>query len=222
MDSTEICIRFSHSVFCAGGLVTALLQCCDIDENSIVLVQAHGHLHADMKWVRLPSGFNSVSDIFSQQTLCRNEQFVSLPASPWFPNSGSCCIFVTPKEAVPVSQLVKNGVFLQYGLPINVLPSFKGLSCSIHYFISVTVQLMESVKVLHFPVITVGNGSRPLANGSLVQNIHFSNLSTFPANSMPTESFLSHSHPMLDDDGGNICMQVMWVKVFPAAFTLSI
>jgi hypothetical protein len=72
------------------------------------------------------------------------------------------CFFLTPREIVDLST-IENGVFVQFESPSNLLPSFKGLSVSIIYGISLVIQSNLKVKQFEFPflITSTGNSQNP-------------------------------------------------------------
>lgn len=148
---------FSREAYSAGGLVTVLLRGRGISNDTVVIAQAHGHLCADTRWLRF-SG--RMSDVFLNTAAYPLDQRVQNPKpSPPFPQSAPC-IFSTPREVVSTTFLEEEGgVYLQFDLPRDVLPTFKGLSISIAYNIAIMIQSPSKFDTIYFPFTVAGHGT---------------------------------------------------------------
>lgn len=181
----ELKCRFCREVYAAGGLVTAylsLLEVCIEGADVTVTVQAQGHLHADSRWVKMsPATFLNNAAFPLDQSVHSPKVPPSMPAT-------AQCIFATPREVVSRSLLLRegSGAYVQFDLPLDVLPSFKGLCVTTNYNIAVTVQSPAlGTKHLFFPFLVTGRGS-----ASIPYLIKFSSLSTFSAASLPADNVL--------------------------------
>ena len=115
------------------------------------------------------------------------------------------CVFITPREVLSTTQLNDGGVFLLFDLPADVLPTYRGLACSITYSIVITVQTPgEANKTTKFSFTVVGNGSSVMP-----YEIRCSSMAIFGAGAVPTEDALM-SMVMDDDDqaGGNVVSSI--------------
>lgn len=160
MTQESICCQFGRESYQNNSLVTALLRATYLtegtQEDGTCYVQASGHIVADPRWIKLPC---NITDIFRQNLSFPVEQNVKLPRNVAQSNGLSpVCIFVTPREVVSVSQLLA-GLFVQFELPSNILPTFKGLTVSIFYSISVVLQRGTSYKQFFFPFIVCSKGN---------------------------------------------------------------
>lgn len=127
-------------------------------ENSIVFAQVHGHISADFRWLKTTT---KLTDVFTDLPGIMIDNVQNVAANPVVlpAHYSTHCIFVTNKIAVAPSHIFDDGVFLEFEMPKEALPSFKGLCASINYFISVSIQHTSSVEVFNFPMSMRGSGS---------------------------------------------------------------
>ena len=72
------------------------------------------------------------------------------------------CVFATSKIALSPFILVDEGFLIECEIPIDVLPSYKGRSTHVNYYISVFLQSEENLSAYHFPISVHGRGSKEL------------------------------------------------------------
>mmetsp|Transcript_24540 Transcript_24540/g.24781 ORF Transcript_24540/g.24781 Transcript_24540/m.24781 type:complete len:448 (-) Transcript_24540:94-1437(-) len=185
----QISCSYGRSIYRAGGLVIVLVKSPNpdshnaISRDAVILTQAHGHINFDSRWI---STTGNVGNILLQMTQYTTEQKVQLPRH--FGNNGSSaslCTFITPREVIQLSHLHEDGVYLQFELPYDTLPTFRGLGITISYFITISIQMPNGTNHIHLPFKVCGRGDM-----SAPQYIRYSALSTYPASSLPPESVL--------------------------------
>jgi hypothetical protein len=186
-------VYWSHKAFCAGNTVTALLQCSNVEKSATISAQAYGHIFADARWIKAAPA----REIFLSTTNSAVNHSLVIPSALLKP-ADSVCIFTTSLEQLDFSAVLAEGVVLQFEIPVEALPSFRGLSCSILYFVTVTFSTPGAdggmdVKQTHFPFIVYGRGSAVSP-----QHLGYSGLVTYPLASVPCESLLSQ--PAVEDD----------------------
>jgi len=192
-EKTVSVLYWSHKAFCAGNTVTALLQCSNMGKTATVSAQAYGHIFADKRWNKSAPA----DEIFLPMANSAINHSVVIPPALLKPTE-SVCIFTTPIEQLNFPALAAEGVVLQFDIPVEALPSFRGLSCSILYFLTITYASYNpdgvmNVHQTHFPFIVYGRGS-----SSTPQHLGYSGLVTYPLTSIPSESLLSQ--PAVEDD----------------------
>ena len=181
----EVSVAFARQENSAGTAVTALLRSRALSSLATVTAVAQGQLQADPRWVKV-----STAGLFS-------------PA----PGPSGALVFATSRESVPVSALAeKNGVVVQFDLPGDALPSFRGLCQTCTYNLAVTITLPNSEqsqpnpRTLLFPftVVSRGSSSTPYAT-------RLSAMSVFPASVLPQDNVLvppPQSRAATGGDGG--------------------
>jgi len=178
----ELSVSFGREAYTAGGMVTFLVRGRSLPPDWVIFAQVHGHLQADLRWVKkVPSG------LFAHTAAFPLEVHVPAPRPPVPFQATAPLVFVTPREVLSHSALLeRNGVVVQFDLPADALPTFKGLCTTSSYNLAITVQPPSSPSVTrYFPFTVVSKGSS--AAPSLVK---FSPLSVFPASSLPVDSVL--------------------------------
>jgi hypothetical protein len=172
------------TVFCA--YLRASKTSC-IREDSVILAQIFGMITLDYKWARqLPQRQSAFFD-----SLNYPEDNVATVPVTCGPNSH--IIFQSSREVLRTTQLNENGIFMVADLPEDLLPSYKGLSGAISYYLLLTIQVPgdENVKQMKIPFKVVGSGSTEVPYG-----IRHSNLLAVAAGNVPIENLLL---PPLDD-----------------------
>ena len=152
----QISCLFGRDNFAIGGIVVACLRQSNRGPppDGVLQVQASGYITLDPKWVR---GKDLNSGTFVQTPAEPLEQSIKMP-QPSAPNTH--CIFITPREVLPMAHVTGWGVYATFTLPVGLIPSFKGLSGSVSYSITLTLQLEgESLKHIRFPFTVLGVGS---------------------------------------------------------------
>lgn len=152
----EISCRFGREYYQAGGILVAFVRNTDGNyiQDSVLLAQASGFISVDPKWVK--SNYSS-SVSFVQTPDIPFESSISIPC-PSVQNTH--CIFITPREVLSANQISTNGVYLVFSLPGNLIPSYKGLSATVTYSITLTLQSHGSnTKQIRYPFNVVGCGT---------------------------------------------------------------
>ena len=189
--------QYGRDAYCAGSVVVALLQIPrgsnSIQRDSVVLAQALGTITVDNKWIkssRIP---------FVQTPQYPMDQSMTIPP---LPSPNTHCFFITPREVLSTTLLNDGGVFLLFDLPIDVIPSHKGLACSISYNIAITVQTPgEPNKQTKFPFSVLGHGS----SATIPYEIRCSSLAVFGSGAVPTENALLC--PIEDEESDDVDRQ---------------
>eukprot|EP00600_Ochromonadales_sp_CCMP1393_P008402 CAMPEP_0174970814 /NCGR_PEP_ID=MMETSP0004_2-20121128/9624_1 /TAXON_ID=420556 /ORGANISM="Ochromonas sp., Strain CCMP1393" /LENGTH=365 /DNA_ID=CAMNT_0016220651 /DNA_START=313 /DNA_END=1410 /DNA_ORIENTATION=- len=96
------------------------------------------------------------------------------------------CIFSTSRMIVSPTDIFDNGVFLEFGIPIDILPSYRGLCATVNYYLTLTVQHVAETEIMNFPLIFQGAGS-PVD----VYRIAHSSMVAYPASTFPVETIFS-------------------------------
>lgn len=151
---------------CAGEIAVCLLRGLGDQvaeyfpkyENSIVFAQIHGHISADFRWLKTTT---MLADVFTEPPSVTIDHVQNIPVNPAVLSAhySTHCIFMTNKVAVAPSHIFDGGVFLEFEMPKDALPSFKGLCSSINYFASISIQHTASTEVFNFPLEVRGSGS---------------------------------------------------------------
>ena len=137
-------------------------------------------------------------EIFLQTTVFPVNPSVSIPSAVNRRDS-SVCIYTTPIEILPFNALMNEGVILQYDIPHECLPSFRGLCCSIQYYLTITIikrdetARFKETKYMNFPFVVYGRGTSKTPH-----YLQFSSLQCYPLVSIPYETLLSQ--PPVEDD----------------------
>ena len=153
---TRISCLFGRESYTAGGVVIVCLRIPSdsVSCDSVLLAQANGYITLDPKWVKVA---DCNSSFFVQTPEIPLDQNVQMPLTNV---AHSHCIFITPKEVLPIDQATQDGVFLMFNLPSNLIPSYKGLSGTVFYSISLTLQSHgNNIKQLRFPFTILGYGT---------------------------------------------------------------
>jgi hypothetical protein len=99
-------------------------------------VQASGHVLADPRWSRVAP--EVVYNGFQRQTAQPLEEKIRIPRVHT-PGHGHC-IYVTPrKDVVLTPEKGSTSVLVQFDLPRDILPSFRGLLASTSYYLTIFV-----------------------------------------------------------------------------------
>lgn len=101
-------------------------------------------------------------------------------------NYTSINIFSTTREPLSISHISDEGVYLQFELPPDALPSFNGLAGIITYLITISLQFPNDTIRSHFPFRVYGHGSH-----SSYPHHHPFPLCSFAASSRSYDSFMS-------------------------------
>ena len=127
-------------------------------ENSIIFAQIHGHINADFRWLK---SSKKIQDYFIDPQSSSLEKFQASVVDPLpvAANHTSYCIFSTSRVAVSPTHIFERGSFLEFEVPGDILPSFKGLCASINYYITLFIQFPASNETIDFPIVITGVGS---------------------------------------------------------------
>ena len=159
---TQISCLFGRESYIAGGVVIVCLRIPSdsVSCDSVLLAQVNGYINLDLKWVKAA---DCTSTFFVQTPEIPLDQNVQMPVTNV---ANSHCIFITPKEILPMHQVIQDGVFLMFNLPSSLIPSYKGLSGTVRYYITLTLQSHgNNNKQLRFPFTVLGNGSNTVPHG---------------------------------------------------------
>lgn len=201
----DISCSFGRIIHRAGGLVVVHLKGSAknrCSKDAVILAQAHGYIHVDSKWMR---GNADLEKLIIQTTQSAVFQKVQIPKSfPLFSNS-TYCTFLTSKEVIQVSHLCNDGVFLQFELPHDAYPSFKGLSVTIQYLITISIQLPTGTKYVHFPFRVSSRGFVMTTTSLTPQYIKFSAMSVYSPACLPPEARYLPTTTSESDEARNTC-----------------
>ena len=183
-------VYFSHKSYCAGNIGSALIQSCGIDLNFVVTAQVFGHLFVDTKW----SKSKSADELVLSDRVLSMHKSLTLPAALNNSNE-SVCIYSTPLEVLPIEALIHDAVCIQFEIPVDIMPSFRGLCCTITYNLCISFGQpnIDGLKHVYFPFTVFGKG-----NAAPYNELRYSNLTVLPLTSIPCEALLSQ--PAIEDD----------------------
>lgn len=164
--ASEIVCTVPIVAFTAGQ--TALLMLTSSDElyfhseDYIVFVQVHGYLQCNNQWIRSPELIASMMKAAINSELQHFDHNHNRPTHPLLKGKSpaeysTCCIYSTAKVPISPSAIEDKGAIVEFQVPNNCLPSFKGRSHSIQYFCTVTMQGEEVSKIFHFPVSIINS-----------------------------------------------------------------
>ena len=189
----EVSCAFAREAYSAGGLFTVILRGRGVPLDCVVLVQGQGHLQADPRWVKVPAGLFESSPAAGAAAAVAGfplDVSVHTPRPPAPLQAAAPLVFVTPREALsPSSLLEPDGVVVQFDLPSDVLPTFRGLCSSTSYNLAVTLQPAApdaQPSTLFFPFTVLSRGSA----GQSPFVARFSPLSVFATSSLPPDNVL--------------------------------
>lgn len=156
-DPLNICCHLCKSSYTVGEIGVVLLTGHGSHslDNAIIFGQVHGHLNTDSRWIKSQSVLND---------LIRNsvEQKDHIPLDPNPAHSqhkNSFCIFSTSRVTISPSHLYDSGVLLEFEIPSSCIPSFKGLSGGVSYYLSLSIQASGGLKQINFPLTFNGSCS---------------------------------------------------------------
>jgi hypothetical protein len=117
---------------------------------------------------------------------------LSVLSKPVRHNISVISVYMSSYEALPISHVCDEGVYIQFELPVDCLPSFVGIAGTISYLVVITIQLPDGLYRANFPFKVHGLGS----------SNYFSNHLSFPlcafaASSLSYDSFVSSALPSL-------------------------
>lgn len=147
---------FNKEVYDAGDAVTALIRSPSCPEEAVIFAQAIGIFQIDGRWVKVPSSYFDGNDVVLVSGI--------LPQSLRNNSLKNILVFSTTHEALPLSHVCDEGVYIQFDIPQDALPSFVGIAGSIVYMISISIQLPSETIRCHFQFRVFGPGSKVLSN----------------------------------------------------------
>lgn len=161
-----VCILPSD-YFVAGETAVCLLRGldgCVLYSKSIVFAQVHGHMNIDFRWFqsskKLQDYFIEPSPLISIDKVQKPGRDPSMAVSSSTSSTNtSCCIFASSRVALSPTTIFEGGTIVEFQLPSNLLPSFRGLCGTINYFVTLTVQHAVSKETFDFPISVRGRGS---------------------------------------------------------------
>lgn len=154
----EISCSFGTHLFGAGDIVSALIQAHGPIGRGKVYAQAYGHVFVDQKWLQ-----QDYSDVFTKKLSM--EVFESVKAPPRQHSINGLtpyCVYLTPKDEIHPSILHREGILVQFQLPIDVFPTFHGMACSVSYYIALFWEDSDCAAAVFFPFRVSGCGSNSL------------------------------------------------------------
>merc|ERR1711871_864732 len=192
----ECSCQFASQSNVAGSYVSALIK-ISTRSSRTAFAYVSGFIQVDSRWIK-SNLVPSLSNIFVKRANKPMDGIVKIPRN--LPGGDETfCIFVTPR-----TQLVGGDLsLLQFDLPHDAIPSFKGLLASITYFVTVVVKRdensydksndnneddQEQEKTYHFPFVVLGLGSN-----AIPQYIRTSSLVAEPLSSFPAEHIFKPS-----------------------------
>jgi hypothetical protein len=127
-------------------------------DDLVLFAQIHGHWSSHPRWLRNPKAIEQYISGTKDATIDNIQQFPLNP-SPNNADAFSNCIFTTTKIPISPSALQQMGLIIEFELPCLLLPSYKGRSVQILYFVTIEIQNPTSMKKLHFPLNIASSGS---------------------------------------------------------------
>jgi hypothetical protein len=194
----EVICQFGSEINVSGSAVSALVRCLPSSSSSMrweVHAQASGHVYTDERWSKLsPEALHSA---FPRETALPLDEKVKIPRVSGMHDSH--CVYITPRRMLEEPD---RGCLLQFDIPDDAIPSFRGLLGTTMYFITLTVRSISDhnenpgntnssvvdeengldEKTLHFPFVVSGLGSS-LAK----QYVRYSDLVSYKLSSFPAE-----------------------------------
>jgi hypothetical protein len=130
-------------------------------EKSIMFAQILGYISIDFRWI---NSSKNIKDHFLDASAASIEKIhlPSIDPLPVMPNHASCCVFSTSRIAISPTHIYEGGTFLEFDIPHDALPSFKGLCATVSYFLTINVQFPTTTETLTFPFFVQGVGSPTL------------------------------------------------------------
>ena len=112
------------------------------------------------------------------------------PSIPSRSNHFPSCLYETSKIALSPTSLSDYGIFLEFEVPKELPPSFRGCSGIMTYYLTLSVQspCLET-KLFHFPILFSGAGAKNSITAPYTPK--FSNTVAYAASSIPVEVILS-------------------------------
>lgn len=185
----EIFCQFSDEVYLSGKVAVVLLRGQNANEDifsATVFAQVHGHINTDFRWM---DSVKNLREIFLDAPTMTFDQVQHSLGDPLVPNNhGSVCIFATSRTALSPSFLFKRGILLEFEIPSDIIPSFKGLCASVNYYVTVSFRFATSTRVMHFPLTVSGAGPQTVKH-----QIRHSSMTSYSVSSLPLETYLSSS-----------------------------
>ena len=154
----KIVCQFAKDSYAAGGTVVVLLRCSDSCSSvGKIEAQVHGHASIDKRW---NGSTASISRSFSQAFQYPVEANIKIPKIATPRDSLSFCVYLTPKVTIPTTCLNGEQYFLQFDVPFDSLPSYRGLCAQVFYALSISyTDHYGETHQLNFPFVVKGTGS---------------------------------------------------------------
>lgn len=199
----EIHCCLGNAAFIPGTKNLAFLYCNNDaffePQDWITSIEFHGHIVGNLRWLKDAKFFETwLSTERPPETIL--DQVYKLPIDPSLKEkSGSDfrrrCIFATAKITVSPIVLHESGLLVEIDLPKEMIPSYRGRSVQVNYYLTVSMEKSSISKRLHFLVPTNGTGSQRgvyhLQNGGIV---------AYPPHALPEEMFLDSSFLEITSD----------------------
>lgn len=152
--------NYGRDQFCAGTIFVAYLKFSSstIPADLKFSCFAYGIVTLDNKWLK--SSKRPVDSFGIAPTTAADDLF----EYPQFTNHNTFCIFLTTKHIISAQNIHDSGIFVTFDLPLDCIPSYKGLCGSIKYNLELTIrsELDNLNKKLQFPFTVIGTGSDQL------------------------------------------------------------
>jgi hypothetical protein len=147
--------------FAAGETALCLLKGAGVGTRfakSTVSAQVHGHISADFRWLR---SSKKLEEFFLDPPTSSIEKthLTAADPIPLAANHASYCIFSTSRVAISPSHIAEGGTFLEFEVPADALPSYKGLCATTTYYVTIFVQYPTHTETVDFPIIVRGSGA---------------------------------------------------------------
>ena len=169
----------SSTSYAAGSTALFMLQCMNWSEEQRGLrIRACGRLSVEKRWIK-SDGSKKIADFFPGLD----------------PRSHECVIFSTesirPLESQSGSD--DDNLFVQVDLPSDLLPSFKGLSITIHYKLELSFKKNDGsgVETISFPIVIEGEG---FLNKTEAYHCRHGAISFFSASNLNEEALFSRPY----------------------------
>lgn len=134
-----LAVNFSKQLY-SNGTVVALLRGSNLEENAKLSVRAYAYMKVDPRWV---TNLPNTNDLPSSEYLFSGDAH----------KSTVFCIFSTKLQPIEKLHLLPEGIFIQFDVPPDSLPTFKGMHGTIAYQLIVILDKINTSKqqIMYFP-----------------------------------------------------------------------
>lgn len=165
MENLILSLSFNKSIYSGGGLICACLRISPLDScravnisssqnMSAIKIQAYGIIIMDPKWSRLPNLSHHIQEVTPTNGFILDS--ISSAANIQSGNTNQIFFMSSIEDISCIDYLIStsSGTIIEFELPIDALPSQKGLSFSISY--NIGVEIYDSCKrVKHFTTFPI-------------------------------------------------------------------